>query len=400
MNDRLILRGCGVATAIEAASATCRESEMTKLDRIDICSNPDVAYTMPASYYTDPQVFRIETERIFTRAWIAVFASSDVRETHAYATAIVAGDEIVAVRGQDGVLRAFYNVCPHRAHQLLRGCGKARSVIACPYHAWTFGLDGKLVRARNSENVEAFDASQANLSPVRVEEFCGLVFVNLDPGARPLRQEAPGLEEAISARLPGASRLIRAKAHRIPHTTRSNWKAIVDNYLECYHCAPAHPGFVNSVNMDTYRHDLHGAWTVQIGEAKASSSGYGVGANPANPTYAGFYLWPTVMINITPGDVGMMTVNTMVPVDADTTVQYYDFFLPAEEPTPKQMEVIAYYRDVFRAEDLSLVESVQRGLKSRGYRGRGRIMVDRQRSGISEHGVAHFHQRVAQVLDA
>ena len=371
---------------------------MTAFEKIDICSNPDVAYTMPASYYTDPQVFRIETERIFARSWIAVLGSSDVREPNAYATVTVAGDEILVVRGQDSVLRAFYNVCPHRAHQLLKGCGTARNIIVCPYHAWTFNLDGRLWRARNSENVEAFDPSQANLTPVRVEELCGLVYVNLDPEAPSLRESAPGLEEAITERLPNASRLVRAKAYRLPHTTRCNWKAIVDNYLECYHCAPAHPAFVSSMKMETYHHDLHGSWTVQIGEAKPSSTGYAVDPNCASPTYAGFYLWPTVMINITPGNVGMMTVNTMVPIDAETTLQYYDFYLPEEEPTPKQMDVIAYYRDVFRAEDLSLVESVQKGLKSRGYRGRGRVMVDRQRSAISEHGIAHFHHRVAQVL--
>jgi carnitine monooxygenase subunit len=371
---------------------------MTAFEKIDICSNPDVAYTMPATYYTDPQVFRIETERIFARSWIAVLGSSDVREPNAYATVTVAGDEILVVRGQDSVLRAFYNVCPHRAHQLLEGCGTARNIIVCPYHAWTFNLDGSLWRARNSENVEAFDPSRANLTPVRVEELCGLVYVNLDPEASSLRESAPGLEEAITQRLPSANRLIRAKAHRLPHTTRSNWKAIVDNYLECYHCATAHPAFVSSMKMETYHHDLHGSWTVQIGEARPSSTGYAVDPNSANPTYAGFYLWPTVMINITPGNVGMMTVNTMVPIDADTTLQYYDFYLPREEPTPKQMDVIAYYRDVFRAEDLSLVESVQKGLKSRGYRGRGRVMVDRQRSAISEHGIAHFHHRVGQVL--
>jgi len=370
------------------------------LEKLDICSNPDVAYTMPAAWYTDAQIFRMETERIFARSWIAVLASSDVREPSTYATAMVAGNEIFVARDKDGTLRAFYNVCPHRGHELLKGCGKARSIIVCPYHAWTFSLDGKLWRARNSENVECFDAGRADLSPVRVEEFCGLVYVNLDLAAPSLREQAPGLHESITARLPNVDRLVRAKAHRIPHTTRSNWKAIVDNYLECYHCAPAHPGFVSSVNMDSYHHDLHGTWTVQLGEAKPSTTGYAVGANSANPTYAGYYLWPTVMVNITPGDVGMMTVNTMVPVDADTTVQYYDFYLPQEEPTAKQMEIIAYYRDVFRAEDISLVESVQRGLKSRGYRGRGRVMVDRQRSGISEHGIAHFHQRVAQVLQA
>jgi carnitine monooxygenase subunit len=371
---------------------------MTKLEKLDISVDPSLAYTVPASYYTDPGVFKIETERVFARSWIAVLASSDVREPGAYATATVAGDQIVVLRGHDNVLRAFYNVCPHRGHELFKGSGVTRKVFACPYHAWTFGQDGKLVRARNCENVEAFNAGEGNLSAVRVDEFCGLVYVNLDPHAVPLRQLAPGLEEAIKARLPHVDRLIRAQAHRIPHTTRSNWKAIVDNYLECYHCAPAHPGFVSSVNMDKYYHELHGLWTVQIGEAKPSSSGYAVEPNSANPAYAGYYLWPTVMLNITPGNVGMMSVNTMVPVDADTTVQYYDFYLPTGEPTAKQLEVIAYYRDVFRDEDIRLVESVQRGMKSRGFRARGRIMVDRELSGISEHGIAHFHRQVAEVL--
>lgn len=365
---------------------------------IDLCASSGRAYTMPSRFYTQARYFEQETRNLFAHSWIAVLGASDVRDPNDFATVSVAGDEILVLRGRDSVLRAFYNVCPHRAHELLKGCGKARNVITCPYHAWTFGLDGQLVRARNSENVEAFDKEEANLTPVQVTEFCGLIYVNLDLQASSLREQAPGLEQAIASRLPSVNSLIRNKQHRLTHYTKSNWKAIVDNYLECYHCQPAHPGFVDSVNMASYHHDLHGIWTVQIGEAKVSKSGYSVGDNPQNPSYAGFYLWPTVMINITPGDVGMMTVNTMVPLNEDLTLQNYDFYLPQDEPNEKQMAVIAYYRDVFRAEDIALVESVQRGMKSRGFRGQGRIMMDRQRSGISEHGIAHFHQQVRNFL--
>jgi len=362
------------------------------------CNTADLAYTMPAKLYLDAEVFAHETERIFTKSWIAVLASSDVTEANDFATVTVAADEILVLRGRDGVLRAFYNVCPHRAHELMKGCGKARNVITCPYHAWTFAQDGSILRARNCDNVEAFEHGDANLTPVQVDEFCGMVYVNLDPDATPLRAQAPGLEQAIKARLPNVDKLIRANDHRIPHYTKSNWKAIVDNYLECYHCQPAHPGFVDSVDLNQYHHDLHGLWTVQIGRAKASAAGYGVAENASNPEFAGFYLWPTVMMNITPGNVGMMTVNTMLPINEELTLQYYDFYLPTAEPTAEQMAVIAFYRDVFRAEDIGLVESVQRGMKSRGFKGRGRIMIDRQRSGISEHGIAHFHQQVIDVL--
>jgi choline monooxygenase len=373
---------------------------MSVIEKLDICSNHDVAYTMPAAWYTDPKIFELETERLFLRSWTALCGVSDVRDKQAYITATVAGQELLVVRGSDGVLRGFYNVCPHRGHELLKGCGHTRSSIVCPYHAWSFGLDGMLMRARNSENVEAFDLARSQLSPVRIEEFCGMVYANLDPSAPSMRALAPGLEETVLARRPTANDLIRAKDHRITHVTKANWKAIVDNYLECYHCQPAHQGFVESVDLGAYHHDLHGSWTIQVGKTRPSPSCYGIEPGAGNPEYAGFYLWPTTMLNVTPGEVGMMTINMMFPIDADTTLQLYDFYLPTEQPTAKQMAIIDYYRDVFRAEDISLVESVQRGLKSRGYRGRGRVMVDRQRSGISEHGIAHFHQRVAALIQS
>lgn len=373
---------------------------MLHIAKDDLCIDGAEAFTMPVKFYIDPDFFSKEREQIFTRSWIAVMGCSDLTQPNDFATVTVSGENILLVRGRDDVLRGFYNVCPHRAHELLQGSGKARNVITCPYHAWTFGLDGELVHARNCDNVASFNKDNASLVPVQVEEFCGLVFVNLDMDAPPLKVLASGMHDEMHQRLPNVDRLIRCGAHRLTHTTKSNWKAIVDNYLECYHCHPTHPGFVASVDMNTYRHDLHGIWTQQVGTAKASAGGYAVEAGTRNMEYAGFYLWPSVMFNVTPGDAGMMTVNTMVPIDADTTLQHYDFYLPDVEPTAKQLDVIAYYRDVFRAEDISLCESVQRGMHSRGFRGQGRVMADASRSGISEHGIVHFHKLFLDNLEA
>ncbi|ONG21142.1 hypothetical protein BXT95_14485, partial [Escherichia coli] len=148
-------------------------------------------------------------------------------------------------------------------------------------------------------------------------------------------------------------------AARFTTRTPANWKNIVDNYLECYHCGPAHPGFSDSVQVDRYWHTMHGNWTLQYGFAKPSEE---------------------------------------FPVDSETTLQNYDIYFTNEELTDEQKSLIEWYRDVFRPEDLRLVESVQKGLKSRGYRGQGRIMADSSGSGISEHGIAHFHNLLAQVF--
>ena len=185
-------------------------------------------------------------------------------------------------------------------------------------------------------------------------------------------------------------------AARFTTRTPANWKNIVDNYLECYHCGPAHPGFSDSVQVDRYWHTMHGNWTLQYGFAKPSEQSFKF-EEGTDAAFHGFWLWPCTMLNVTPLK-GMMTVIYEFPVDSETTLQNYDIYFTNEELTDEQKSLIEWYRDVFRPEDLRLVESVQKGLKSRGYRGQGRIMADSSGSGISEHGIAHFHNLLAQVF--
>ena len=160
----------------------------------DFCADTENAWTLPASFYTDPAVFEYEKEKIFARSWICVAHRSELAEKNDYITREVIGENIVVLRDRDGVLRAFYNVCPHRGHQLLSGSGRARNVITCPYHAWTFKLDGELAHARNCDNVPNFDKDKSSLVPVKVEEYAGFVFINMDPEAGTVEEQLPGLE--------------------------------------------------------------------------------------------------------------------------------------------------------------------------------------------------------------
>jgi phenylpropionate dioxygenase-like ring-hydroxylating dioxygenase large terminal subunit len=356
------------------------------------CHDHDNAHTLPARYYTADEVFQFEKERIFAKTWLCLCHASEVAAPNAYVTRKVVGENIAVVRGRDGVLRAFYNVCPHRGHELLKDSGVAKNVITCPYHAWAFKLDGELSHARNCENVANFDKSAYSLTQLKVAEYCGFVFVNMDPEAAPIEQSLAGLHEHLTRVCPNVAELHIAA--RVVTETPANWKVIVDNFMECYHCAPAHPSFSSSVGTENYTHTFHGNWTLQRGEASSTSKSYAFDDKAQNQAYNGYWVWPCVMFNVVPGD-GAMTVIYEYPVSAGVTVQHYEILFANKELSEDQQRFIAWARDEFRPEDLRLVESVQRGLQSRGYRGQGRIMVDHARSGISEHGIAYFHGLVA-----
>lgn len=362
-------------------------------DHIDL----DNAWTIPAQYYTSEEIFEIEKERIFTNSWICVAHISELAEKNDYIIREIIGESLILVRGRDNVLRGFYNVCPHRGHQLIseeRGkTGKAKNVITCPYHAWAFKLDGELAHATNCENVANFDSSRMSLSSFHVTELAGFVYINLSRDEpRPIEEQLSGLKEQMEMACSSIKDL--KLAARFINPTAANWKTIVDNYIECYHCPTNHVSFASSVDVNVYEHNLYENWTVQIGQAKPSESSYQFDESIKDPKFYGFWIWPCTMFNMPPGG-DFMTVIYEFPVSAGETLQFYDIYFLNEELTEYQKNLIEWYRDVFRPEDLRLVEGVQKGLTSRGYRGQGRIMADRQRSGISEHGVAHFHQHIA-----
>ncbi|MEZ5934032.1 MAG: ring-hydroxylating oxygenase subunit alpha [Alphaproteobacteria bacterium] len=354
--------------------------------------DPSRSFSLKAEAYTDARWLAFERQAIFSRTWQWVCHAEKLRESGAYVTTQVAGQPICVVRDRSGSLRAFYNVCKHRAHELLHGEGRTH-LILCPYHAWSYNLEGRLVRAPETEQLQDFDRESICLDEIRVEEFCGFVYVNLSADAPSLRTQSGDLGAEIMTWAPDVENL--TFAHRLTYDIKSNWKNVVDNFLECYHCPVAHKDFCTLVDMETYRVTTHGIYSSHMAEAgKSANSAYSVeGATVRD--HAVWWLWPNTCLMRYPGR-GNMIVMHIVPVGVDRTFETYDFFFEDAEPNTAEEEAIRYIDEVLQAEDIALVESVQRGMATPAF-SQGRIVHDPGGSGKSEHAVHHFH---GLILDA
>jgi choline monooxygenase len=264
------------------------------------------------------------------------------------------------------------------------------SLITCPYHAWTYRLDGTLAAAPNGENVRHFDKCAFKLKEVKVEDFGGLIFVNLDDSAKPLADQAPDLLSGLREWCPELPNL--KFSTRAIWDIQCNWKTAIENFSECYHCSAAHPAFVDFVDMKTYSVTTHGIWNVHVsrtGPVEKSPYEYSA-ADGRTPEYIGIFLWPNHTLWVMPGS-GNISLLRMLPTGVETCREIMDYYFMDPTPTPAEAESMAYLRDVLQPEDIGLCERVQKGLRSRSY-SVGRLIVDERRSGISEHGVHHFQQ--------
>ena len=361
-----------------------------------LSDDPTAWFTLPSKWYLDPEVYEREKAAIFYRNWNYVTHVSALAKAGDYETLRIADENVFVVRDHEGELKAYYNVCRHRAHLLLEGHGNTK-VITCPYHAWAYGLDGTLRNAPLTDDVPGFDKSQFCLAPVRVEELSGLVFVNLDPEAQALATLAPDLAEDLREKVPLLKDLEVVDTQSFPsnQVIGANWKVVADNYLECYHCAKAHPAFADMISLADYQMDTFGIWSRQIGpNTQPKNSAYDFSPDAPIQTAGFWYIWPTTTINYVPGEP-MVQVLNILPVDLDTTVfSGHRLALGGDTDEARRH----YLFEVLGVEDQNLCESVQRGLKSRSYN-QGRFVVDRALSGTAEHAVHHFHRLVKQALE-
>lgn len=350
--------------------------------------DPDPARSMSlrSAAYTETKWAEAELEAVFGRTWQWVCHVELLAAPGSYVTATIAGMPIAVVRDRDGSLRAFYNVCKHRAHELLSGSGETKSIV-CPYHAWVYALDGQLKGARRADRMDTFDKSGICLDQVQVEEFGGFVYVNLDAAARPLGEQAADLAAEIARWAPDVAELTHAK--RLTYDVKTNWKNVIDNFLECYHCHVAHKEFVDLVDMDTYEVRTHGIWSSHFAEAGThENTAYDVSGAVVRK-HAVWWLWPNTCLLRYPGR-GNFMVFQILPTGPDRTLETWDFYLETEEPNEAERESIRYVDEILQQQDISLVESVQRGMSTPAF-DQGRIVFDPAGSGLSEHGVHHFH---------
>ena len=210
-------------------------------------ASPERSWTLPADWYFDPDIYRKEHAAIFHKSWWYQGHVADLPNPGDYLTGSVVDQEIFIIRGQDGELRAFYNVCSHRAHPLLEGQGNTR-LIVCPYHQWCYQADGCFRGARGRDTLKAWIPENADLKPIRLEVYAGFLFVNLDPDARPMTELAGKLLKDIYAAIPRQNDLVRVV--RRERDVAANWKTVIDNNHECYHCAVNHKSLMELVDYD------------------------------------------------------------------------------------------------------------------------------------------------------
>jgi len=339
---------------------------------------------MEAFNYLDADVFTAELTSVLASTWQFACHSSQVEKPGDYVAFEIAGEPLFTVHGQDGEIRTFYNVCMHRGHQLLEGEGSKRQ-ITCPYHAWSYQLDGALRKAPHADSRPGFDASQICLTYVRTEEFLGFVFVNLDERADRMDDIYPGVREKMMEFLPTIERM--RPIERREFVAESNWKVAVENYNECYHCKNVHASFSKGVVLpDSYTIKPVGQCLHH--QADSSPSQYyeiDLDASPHATEYSSFYLWPLFAFQVYPGPV----LNTFCwrPEAVDRTPFFRDWFSLDGVESETVHKVAEEDANTTVAEDLALVRSVQKGMASRGYQP-GPLVLDPDMGLNSEHTVA------------
>jgi choline monooxygenase len=346
------------------------------------------ASTIPGPWYVDPRMAELERQTVFSKTWQLVGRVDQLRQPGQFLRATVAGEPIVAVRGADGQLRAFYNVCRHHAAAVVtEPCGIAQ-ILHCPYHGWNYGLDGSLKGMPEFDGVENFDRKDNGLVPVRVDTWENFVFINLDPNAASLRNFLAGLVRRMEPL--GVSNL--HYFDRRVYNIACNWKVFVDNYLDGgYHVPHLHKGLNSVLDYKKYTIENEDRYCLQSSPMVESDEDVATGATRKGDRAWYFWQYPNLMINCY---AGYMDTNLVIPVDTDHCTVIFEFFFDdisdARRAYNTESIVVG---DRVQGEDLGICEDVQRGLKSRAY-GAGRLSVRR------EAGEQLFHRLLAADLKA
>ncbi len=372
----------------------------TKPLHLDVNEQIECAQTLASKFYTDPAILDIEKARIFRRTWQLVGTLSQncgeinglkrtISDPETFFTAEVVGEPVVVVRDKQGTLRAFSNVCRHRAGPIALGSG-CKNVLRCAYHGWTYTLDGRLIGTPDVDGVEFFDRSTMGMFPVRLETWGQFIFINFDPNAVSL--------SAYLGKIPEQARGFQFEglqlAERRDYIINCNWKVYVDNYLEGYHIPIAHPGLMREIDYAQYRTETYRYHSQQFAPIRAMKSGDASGRlyEPGTGLQEALYFWvfPNLMLNIYPDNI---QTNVIVPLSHDKTLTIFEWFFHdvASEKSRERVKRAIAFSDEVQQEDVGLCEHVQRGLRSSTY-DRGRYSVKR------ENGVHHFHMLLGEFL--
>ena len=327
--------------------------------------------TLPAAWYHDPAIFQRERQAIFRRHWWPLAREDQLASLGAYAAGEIAGWPAFVIRGKDGALRGFHNVCRHRGHKLASGSGN-KKLLVCPYHQWSYDLSGQLKVAPNSENVAGFDQSVICLTRIRVENFLGFVFINLDPDCDSMDETYPGIRQEMLKLCAD----LEQRKHAFQHFADEgcNWLTAVENYNECYHCAGVHPELCQVVPVFRKGGGKGLDWEGGIPQREGTNTFTFSGTTNRAPfpdldddekvRHKGELLYPNLMLSLAMDHVAAFTLWPRSPLRTDIICEF--LFHPDEMQGPDfdPMDAVEFW-DLTNKQDWKICESVQRGMRSR-----------------------------------
>jgi len=344
------------------------------------------AFTIPASWYVDERIAELERQSVFSRSWQVVARADQVRQPGQFVAAQLAGEPLVAVRGADNQLRAFYNVCRHHAAAVVTEAEGKANILRCPYHGWSYGLDGSLKGAPEFEGVCGFYHAENGLIPVQVADWEQFVFVNLDTNVGPLRTFLGRLMQRVLPLNLGALQFFERRTYGL----NCNWKVFVDNYLDGgYHVPHLHKALNSVLDYKQYTIECEDRYCLQSSPMVASDVDAAAAATRTGDRAWYFWQYPNFMINLY---AGYMDTNLVLPDGVDRCKVIFDFYFDVvSEATAERNRQSTSVGERVNDEDVGICESVQRGLHSRAY-GAGRLSIRR------EAGEHLFHRLLAADL--
>jgi choline monooxygenase len=350
----------------------------------------DHASTIPAPWYLSVPVMELERRTVFTRSWQCAGRAEQVRDPGSYVSCVLAsGEPVVVVRGRDAVLRGFFNVCRHHAAAVVTDDAGSAQVLRCPYHGWTYSLDGDLKGTPDFAGVANFDPAANGLVPVEVGTWEKWIFVRAGRGG-------PSLDQFLGTQLPGGVKDLDLGAlawfERRHYTLDCNWKVFVDNYLDGgYHVPHLHKGLDSVLAYAEYTVEPGERFCLQSSPLVSTDADPRTGAVRRGNRAHYYWLYPNFMINWYGSS---MDTNLVIPRGVDKTDVIFDFYFPDVSAAARDHNLASIQvSEQIQDEDVSICTSVQRGLKSRAYRA-GRLSVRR------EAGEHLFHRLLYHDLEA
>lgn len=334
----------------------------------------ETATALPARHYVGQAMLDLDQRAVFARSWQLVAHQGLLAEPGDHVVEQVGHVPVIVVRGADGVLRAFPNVCRHRAGPLALCNGKGARALHCKYHGWSYTLEGQLRSAPEMQGAKDFDVSSIRLPPLRVAEWQGLVFVTLSDDVPPFEAVYGDIAARIAPIDLSAMRFLRRDSYDID----CDWKVYVDNFLEGYHLPHVHPGLSKVLDYRAYDTELLPWKSLQHSPLRNSAEIYGEG----EAFY--YFVYPNVMLNIMPG---RLQTNRILPLGPGRCRVEFDYYYAQDAAAQARIGNDQAFSDEVQQEDIDICVAVQKGLASGTYEA-GRLCPKR------ESGVWHFHQQL------